>query len=108
MVQFYCHSAQGRPEAFISHTTCLSCLFEPPEHALLCGHVLCASCLRAYGRSRGRNLVEIEGCPMELLSTWSRYGSWKVLLKPDAAGLRILSLDGYALKAKCFPRLLKF
>ena len=106
MVQFYCHSARGRPEAFISHTTCFSCLFEPPEHALSCGHVLCTSCLRAYGRPRGRNVVEIEGCPMELLSKRSRYGSWKVLLKPDAAGLRILTLDGYVLYRKRFDRML--
>ena len=94
MMQFYSHSARGRPEAFISHTTCFSCLFEPPEHALLCGHVLCTSCLRAYGRSRGGSMVEIEGCPMEKSSSWSTYGTWKVLLKPDAAGLRILTLDG--------------
>ena len=97
MVQFYSHSVRDRPEAFISHTTCFCCLFEPPEHALSCGHVLCTPCLRAYGRSRGRNTVEIEGCPMERSSGRSKYGSWKVLLKPDAAGLRILTLDGYVL-----------
>ena len=97
MVQFYSHAARDRPEAFISHTTCFSCLFEPPEHALSCGHVLCTSCLRAYGHPRGRTVVEIEGCPMEQSNRRSRYGSWRVLLKPDAAGLRILTLDGYVL-----------
>lgn len=97
MVQFYSHSARGRPEAFISHTTCFSCLFEPPEHALSCGHILCTSCLRAYGHSRGRTMVEIDGCPMEQSTRRSRYGSWRVFLKPDAAGLRILTLDGYVI-----------
>lgn len=97
MVQFYSHSAPGRPEAFISHTTCFSCLFEPPEHALSCGHVFCTSCLRAYGHPRGRAAVEIEGCPMEQSNERLRYAPWSVLLKPDAAGLRILTLDGYVL-----------
>lgn len=95
MIQFYRHIARGRPEAFISHTTCLSCLFEPPEHALSCGHVLCTSCLRAYGHSRGRTAVEIQGCPMEQSNRRLKYRSWRVFLKPDAAGLRILTLDGY-------------
>ena len=102
MVQFYSHSARGRPEAFISHTTCFSCLFGPPEHALSCGHVLCTSCLRAYGHPRGRTVVEIDGCPMEQSTRRSRYGSWRVFLKPDAAGLRILTLDGYVLYREHF------
>ena len=39
-------------------------------------------------------MVEIEGCPMEQSNGRSRHGSWRVFLKPDAAGLRILTLDG--------------
>lgn len=95
LVHFYNHSARGRPEAFVSHSTCLSCLFEPPEHALPCGHILCTLCLKAYGISRGRTVVEIDGCPLESLNRRSRYGFWRVFLKPDAAGIRILTLDGY-------------
>ena len=44
---FFDHTARGRPSNFISHSTCLSCLFKPPEHALPCGHVLCTPCLMA-------------------------------------------------------------
>lgn len=72
-------------------------------------HVVMSSVHLAFGlmdAPRGRNVVEIEGCPMELSSKRSRYGSWKVLLKPDAAGLRILTLDGYVLYRKRFDRML--
>ena len=94
LVHFYSHSARGRPEAFISHSACFSCLFEQPEHALPCGHVICTPCLRAYGHPRGRTVVEIDGCPLELLNRRSRHGFWRVTLKPDAASIRILTLDG--------------
>ena len=93
MVHFFDHSARGRLNSFISHSTCFSCLFEPPEHALPCGHVLCTLCLRAYGRCRGKTEVDIKGCPMEKPIS-RRHQSWKVLLKPAAAGIRILTLDG--------------
>ena len=106
LVHFYNHSARGRPEAFISHSTCFSCLFEPPEHALPCGHILCTTCLRAYGHSRGRTLVEIGDCPLELSKRRSRHGFWRVFLKPDAAGIRILTLDGYIQDPQCFARIL--
>lgn len=96
MVPFYDHSAKGRPEAFISHSTCFSCLFEPPEHALPCGHILCTPCLREYGHARGKTVVEITGCPLEPLSR-TRYGLWRVFIKPAAAGIRILTLDGYVI-----------
>ena len=64
---FFDHTAKGRANSFISHSTCFCCLFEPPEHALPCGHVLCTPCLVAYGKSRGKTVVELSGCPMETL-----------------------------------------
>ena len=72
---------------------CFSCLFEPAEYALPCGHILCLFCLKAYGQARGRTVVEIDGCPMESLNK-ARYGLLRVFLKPPAAGIRILTLDG--------------
>lgn len=93
MAHFFDHAARGRTNSFISHSTCFSCLFEPPEHALPCGHVLCTLCLRAYGKSHEETMVDIVGCPMDKLIT-RRHQSWRVLLKPAAAGIRILTLDG--------------
>ena len=98
MAHFYNHAEQAKTDSgasavpFISQSTCVSCLIEPPEHALPCGHILCSSCLRAYGHSKSKNVVEIDGCPIESLSL-PRY--WKVFLKPADAGIRILTLDGY-------------
>ena len=92
MIPFFNHSTRNRVEAFTSHSTCLSCLFEPPEHALPCGHVLCTTCIRAYGHAKGKTVVEMDGCPLESIST-SRY-LWRIFLKPPTAGVRILTLDG--------------
>lgn len=92
---FFDHTSKGRGNNFISHSTCFSCLFEPPEHPLPCGHVLCTPCLLAYGKRLSKTVVEITGCPMETLIR-PRQQAWKVLLKPAAAGLRILTLDGSA------------
>lgn len=92
---FFHHASKGGGNHFISHSTCFSCLFEPPEHPLPCGHVLCTPCLMAYGKRLSKTVVEIIGCPMETLIR-SRKQAWKVSLKPTAAGLRILTLDGSA------------
>lgn len=99
MVHFFNHSISNRPtggraEEFISHSTCFSCLFEPPEYALPCGHILCTSCLRAYGHANGQTIIEIDGCPSEALIR-PRCGLWRIFLKPAAVGIRILTLDGY-------------
>lgn len=90
---FFDHTAKGQGSNYISHSTCFCCLFEPPEHPLPCGHVLCTPCLIAFGKRVGKTVVEMTGCPMETLIR-PRKQAWKVLLKPPAAGLRILTLDG--------------
>lgn len=93
MKHFHLHTVKAGAESFISHSTCFSCLFEPPEHPLPCGHVLCTSCLRAYGRVTEKNVVELDGCPIEYLSM-PRHQTWKVVMKPPDAGIRVLTLDG--------------
>ena len=93
MADFYLHAARKEPRKFISHSTCFSCLFEPPIHALPCGHIICTACLKDYGRSYNKLEVEIGGCPLEM-STRPLQQTWKVYLKPPAAGIRVLILDG--------------
>ena len=100
MAHFYNHAEQAKTKSgatavpFISQSTCVSCLIEPPEHALPCGHILCSSCLRAYGRSKSKNVVEINGCPIESLSL-PQYYNWKVYLKPVDAGSKLSFLSTY-------------
>ncbi|CZR51334.1 uncharacterized protein PAC_01209 [Phialocephala subalpina] len=72
-----------------NHSVCWCCLFEAPEHALACGHVLCTPCLKAYGRPEGRNIVRIHECPFESCSSQPR----SIYIKPETAGIRILLLD---------------
>ncbi|KAL8726779.1 MAG: hypothetical protein Q9181_005928 [Wetmoreana brouardii] len=93
MKPFHNHTVKAGAQSFISHSTCFSCLFEPPEHALPCGHVLCTPCLRAYGRAVEKYVVEIDGCPIESLSG-PRNQVWKVAMKPPDAGIRVLTIDG--------------
>lgn len=94
MTHFFKHVAQGRADQFVSHSACFSCLFEPPEHALPCGHILCTPCLKAYGHIKSNTLVVIFECPLEP-SKRQRFPIWDVYLKPPSAGVRLLSLDGY-------------
>jgi hypothetical protein len=77
-----------------SNTICLSCLFERPEHALPCGHILCTSCVKAYGKVRAANLVEAHQCPLESNPTKRRFPPFSIFLKPESAGSRVLVLDG--------------
>ncbi|KAF1956454.1 hypothetical protein CC80DRAFT_516035 [Byssothecium circinans] len=95
MTYFYRHvSGDGRPERYNSHTVCFCCLCEPPEHALPCGHVLCSQCIRTYGQQRSKMEIELQGCPLETMQTNPMYQSWRFHLKPESAGVRILTLDG--------------
>ena len=91
MRPFYQHVSQGRTASLSSHSTCFSCLMASPEHSLPCGHVICTPCLLGYGERQERDVIEITSCPLHSERTFR----WIVYLKPDAAGVRVLTLDGY-------------
>lgn len=93
MPQFYEHASRGDVRSFVSHTVCFSCLIQPPEHALPCGHIICTSCLKTYGRLHYDLLVEISAYPMERSGKRFR-STWKVFLKPPSCGVRVLALGG--------------
>jgi len=90
---FYGNGTKEDARAFQSHSVCFCCLFETPEHALPCGHVLCTPCVKSYGRVKSNNLIEMHECPLEI-NTPGRCLSLTLCLKPEAAGVRILTLDG--------------
>lgn len=93
--QFYTDIVDGGSisERFSSHTACYSCLLEPPEHTLPCGHVLCTPCVKLFGRSSDPTVIEIRECPLEG-KTRHDHWPWKLYTKPKSAGVRILVLDG--------------
>lgn len=82
--------------AHASHSTCFSCLFSAPNHALDCGHVMCDVCVDDFSEyppaGQWRTVTE---CPL----CCSSDPPWNKLLiikrNPRQAGPRILSLDGY-------------
>lgn len=83
----------GNVSHFVSHLACFSCLRELPEHPLPCGHVLCTPCVEAYGRRSGKSTILIASCPLHSSATrWVT--PWEINIKPQYAGVRILSLDG--------------
>ncbi|KAL3429839.1 hypothetical protein BDV09DRAFT_202723 [Aspergillus tetrazonus] len=93
LMQFFHHL--GGPSKFISHTVCYTCLVEPPEHLLPCGHVLCTPCIKAFGVNRVKNVYEMVACPMHRDRTEGQFPEfWPISIKPHGAGTRILSLDG--------------
>jgi hypothetical protein len=93
-LQEFFHKASAKRQDLIreSHTVCWCCLFETPQHALSCGHVLCTPCLRAYGRIESRTIVRIHECPFE---SSGRCQPRFIYIRPETAGLRILVLDEY-------------
>jgi hypothetical protein len=96
MAWFYRHvTGDGKPSRYNSHSVCFCCLLRPPEHGLPCGHVLCTECVKIYGHARpgSRTEIEINFCPLEV-QTVRASQPWSIHLKPDAAGVRILTLDG--------------
>lgn len=73
--------------------SCYGCLMEVPQHPLPCGHMLCTSCVRMFGRSTDETTVTIDFCPFDSKSV-RNVNPCSIRFKPDFAGIRILSLDG--------------
>ena len=92
LAAFYRRNLKDTGTIFQSHSVCLCCLFEQPEHTLPCRHILCSSCVRSYGRMKSKTLVEIQDCPLEADAV-GRYKPSTVYLKPETAGFRALVLD---------------
>ncbi len=83
----------GGAGGFIGHSACFCCLRKIPQHPLPCGHVLCTPYVKEYG-NRAENAVHIAYCPFHPHDQ-RLVAPWTVHFKPDLAGVRILSLDGY-------------
>lgn len=89
---FFNHVTGNQPRKLVSHTVCLCCLLESPEHALPCGHVICTRCLMTYSRQVQQHVFEISHCPMETGRSFNP--PRRIAFKPPSCGIRVLSLDG--------------
>ncbi|KAI0868821.1 hypothetical protein GGS24DRAFT_494248 [Hypoxylon argillaceum] len=92
---------------YFSHSICLCCLRELPEHPLQCGHVLCTPCMKTYGelerRLAGypdsvfpRGQISLSRCPLHVprKAEFELVEPRTIEWKPDLAGVRLLCLDG--------------
>ena len=83
----------GNVSQFTSHVACFSCLRELPEHPLPCGHVLCTPCVEACGQRSDKSTILLSSCPLH--GSGAQWISpWEINIKPQYAGVRVLSLDG--------------
>ena len=77
-----------------SQRTCLSCLSNCPTNTLPCRgpqHSVCELCIRRYTRGHESSWAHLTQCPLGCqLSTTP----WKIRVKPETAGSRVLALDG--------------
>lgn len=88
--EFYSHlSARTN---YANHAACFCCLREFPEHPLPCGHVLCTPCVRSFAHRKNTLSYTMEWCPLHRHELWDE--EWEIAVKPDLAGVRILTLDG--------------
>ncbi|KAF3911199.1 hypothetical protein AA313_de0210078 [Arthrobotrys entomopaga] len=90
----------GRAEdgdTFTTTNICYGCLFKTAEYRLPCRHVTCENCIRSnseddydklYTRKHTLNSCPI--CGTNVGPGWP----FKVRLRPELSGLRVLSLDG--------------
>jgi hypothetical protein len=99
MTEFY--RGMKNLESFSSHSVCFSCLDAAPEHSLPCGHVICTPCIVSAASDDeqeqalllGGGFVLLGSCPLASHGElWAE--PWVGSIKPDQAGVRIMTLDG--------------
>ena len=95
MSNFYSETNQFALNKFRSHWTCVSCFAEMSIHALPCGHVLCTPCVKGYGETSNKLDFIFKHCPLHPEQTQWERRPFVIRFKPDFAGVRLLSLDGY-------------
>lgn len=84
----------GEGNRFKSHANCFSCLSESPEHVLPCGHILCTPCIAGFGTSLGAGFIKLDSCPLIYHKSGWNESQYLASIKPDQAGVRVLTLDG--------------
>lgn len=78
-----------------SNDPCYGCLFGRPEYKLPCGHFICQECLIDFDQKEetGPHHIVIHRKCVLCAAPTIRQG-YKIPVRPELSGLRILSLDG--------------
>ena len=88
-------SANGST-SFNSHTICLCCLSNPPEHHLQCGHIICNPCAIDFSTNDDLTQITVDDCPVCDEGCGANKTVPTVIARPPLfSGQRILVLDGY-------------
>ena len=81
-----------------SNRTCFPCLSQCPVYILPCeegvGHTICEKCAIRFSErgQQTQSSVKLQRCP---LGCYFKHGrEWQMRVKPRAAGVRLLALDG--------------
>jgi hypothetical protein len=74
-----------------SDDTCFCCIRRRPQFGLSCGHSLCESCVRIFGRENPLDpwLFHVDACFL-----CQAESDVRIRVKPDTASVRVLSVDG--------------
>ncbi|KAF2199844.1 FabD/lysophospholipase-like protein, partial [Delitschia confertaspora ATCC 74209] len=77
---------------FKSSKSCFACLMFMPEKVFDCGHAICNTCVRRFGRKSGteKHSFLLPSCPL----CGQSHSNVIFRLIPPTAGIRVLCLDG--------------
>jgi hypothetical protein len=91
-----------------SSKTCFSCLAEPPDFVLSCGHTICHSCVKVFGNQVWQETAyDLGACPLCSEGTQFEEPLAHIQLKPDEAGVRVLAIDGGGVRGVISARILQ-
>lgn len=92
-------AARGDP--FRKSSICYGCLFQKPEYLLPCDHTVCEECIRAHSDSTAAATTMKQATGKHTLTSCIICGTsiglgwpFKVNIRPQLSGIRVLSLDG--------------
>lgn len=81
-----------------SNTVCLCCHLRKPEHPMDCGHAMCQTCVRTFGRIVTTGIAPTDSWRLPSCPICGTRLIMPIRIKPPTAGIRVLSVDGGGVK----------